>query len=158
MLAYERSKSAVRLKSFVHAPQKLIGFSLLFAMLGSVSPAQSLLEISQERDPAKRSELALAFADEALDHARDFYRQGAMEKGDAALENMTTALDTCMQSLTTSNKARLYKKAELKIAYLQRRLAGVVSDLNVQERGWAEQMQRRVEEIRGKILDGVMRK
>ena len=136
----------------------LIGFGLLFAMLSSVMPAQSLLEINQERNPEKRSEMALTYADEALDNARDYYLKGAMSKGDAALENMTHALDACMQSLAMENKAKFYKKAELKIAYLQRRLSGVISDISIQQRGWAEQTQRRVEEIHDKILDGVMRK
>ena len=138
---------------------KVVEISLLFVMLSSVMSAQSLLgEINQEHDPVKRSDLALSLAGESFDHARDFYQKGAMEKGDAALENMTSALDACVQSLAASNKARFYKKAELRVAFLQRRLNGLVEDLGVQERGWAEQTKRKLEEIHDKILDGVMRK
>lgn len=138
---------------------KPLKISLLLVMFGSVMAAQSLLgEINQERDPAKRSELALSAADESFDHARDFYQKGAIEKGDAALENMTSALDVCVQSLAVSNKARFYKKAELRIAYLQRRMSGLVEDLSIQERGWAEQTKRKLEAIHDRILDGVMRK
>jgi hypothetical protein len=137
----------------------MIKISLLFVMLSSVMAAQSLLgEINQERDPAKRSELALTLADESFDHARDFYQKGAMEKGDAALENMTSALNVCVQSLAVSNKVKFYKRAELKVAYLQRRMGSLVDDLGVQERGWAEQTKRKLEEIHDKILDGVMKK
>lgn len=138
---------------------KAVEISLLLVMFSSLVPAQSLLgEINQEHDPAKRSELALSLADESFDHARDFYQKGAVEKGDAALENMTSALDACVQSLAISNKARFYKKAELKVAYLQRRMDGLVADLSIQERGWAEQTKRKLEAIHDKILDGVMRK
>jgi hypothetical protein len=138
---------------------KTLKISLLSVMLTSAMAAQSLLgELSQERDPVKRSELALYLADESFDHARDFYQKGAMEKGDAALENMTSALDACVQSLALSNKAKFYKRAELKVAYLQRRMSNLVDDLGVQERGWAEQTKRKLEDIHDRILDGVMRK
>lgn len=137
----------------------MIRLSLLFVMLSSVMAAQSLLgELNQERDPAKRSELALLLADESFDHARDFYHKGSMDKGDAALENMTSALSACVQSLAVSNKIKFYKRAELKVAFLQRRMGSLVDDLGVQERGWAEQTRRKLEEIHDKILDGVMRK
>ena len=132
---------------------------LLLVVLSSLLPAQSLIAtINQEHDPGKRSELALSVADESFAHARDFYQQGAIEKGDAALENMTTALDVCVQSLAICNKVRLYKRAELKVAFLQRRMSGLLADLSTQERGWAEQTKRKLEQIHDKILDGVMRK
>ena len=132
---------------------------LLLVVLSSLLPAQSLIAtINQEHDPGKRSELALSMADESFDNARGYYDKGAIDKGDAALDNMTHALDVCVQSLAVSNKARLYKKAEMKVAYLQRRMSNLVSDLGVEERGWAEQTKRRLEEIHDKLLDGVMRK
>jgi hypothetical protein len=132
---------------------------LLLVILSSVMPAQSLVAtINQEHDPAKRSELALSLADESFDNARGYYDKGAIDKGDSALENMTSALDVCVKSLEISNKARLYKRAELKVAYLQRRMSGLLGDLSVSERGWAEQTKRKLEEIHDKILDGVMRK
>jgi len=132
---------------------------LLLVMLSPVLPAQSLVAtINQERDPGKRSELALSMADESFDNARGYYDKGVIDKGDAALENMTSALDLCVQSLAVSNKIRLYKRAELKVAYLQRRMSGLLGDLSVSERGWAEQTKRKLEEIHDKILDGVMRK
>lgn len=138
---------------------RMVGFGLSFVMFSCLLPAQSMLgEINQERDPTKRAELALDLADESFDNARGFYQKGAMQKGDAALENMTTALDACAQSLAISNKARFYKKAELRIAFLHRRMSGLVDDLSIQERGWAEQSMRKLEEIHDKILDGVMRK
>ena len=56
------------------------------------------------------------------------------------------------------NKARFYKKAELKVALLQRRLSGLTDELSILERGWAEQTGRKMEEIHEKLLDGVMRK
>jgi hypothetical protein len=140
----------------------LIRFWELVALVLTISyslSAQSFLaELQSQRDPGKRSDMALAFATESFDTARDFYTKGEIQKGDAALENMTSALNSCVDSLAITNKARLYKKAELKVAYLQRRMTSLKEEVGVQERGWAEFTARKLEEIHDKILAGVMRK
>lgn len=121
--------------------------------------AQSFLdELKAERDPGRRSELALAFADNAFDMARDFYSKGEVHKGDAQLEDMMNALNECTTSLEMAHKAKFYKKAELHVAYLQRRMKGLLDDIEIQQRGWAEYTERKLDEIHDKLLDGVMRK
>ena len=132
---------------------------LLAAAFAVSASAQTFLaEINSEHDPAKRAELALSFADESFDTAKVHYRKGDIHQGDVALENMTSALNACVESVASANKAKFYKKAEMKVAFLQRRLSGLMEDLSITERGWAEQTARRVEEIHSKLLDGVMRK
>ena len=139
--------------------RKLIEVTLLLIGCTPLLAAQSLLdELKAEHDPAKRSELALNFADTAFDNARDFYTKGEIDKGDAQLDNMTTALNECVVSLAIAHKAKFYKRAELKVAYLQRRMQGLLDDIALQRRGWAEQTQRKLDEIHDKLLDGVMRK
>jgi hypothetical protein len=120
---------------------------------------QSLLtDLKSEHDPGRRVELALSFADESFDAARSLYQKGDVHQGDVALENMTRALNACVDSLAAANKVKFYKKAELKVAMLQRRLSGLTDELSILERGWAEQTSRRMEEIHEKLLEGVMRK
>jgi hypothetical protein len=140
----------------------LIRFWQLAALLLTIScslSAQSFLaELQLQHDPGKRSDMALNFATASFDTARDFYVKGEIQKGDAALENMTSALNSCVDSLAVMNKARLYKKAELKVAYLQRRMASLKEEVDVQQRGWAEFTARKLEEIHDKVLAGVMRK
>jgi len=127
--------------------------------LGTILRAQSLIsDIKAERDPAKRSEKALSIADECFSSAHQFYDKGQINKGDAELENMMTALKECVVSLDTVHKAKYYKKAEMNVADLQRRLSGLLDDLSLQERGWAEYTSRKLDEVHDKILDGVMRK
>jgi hypothetical protein len=138
---------------------RLVGVSLLILTCGPVGRAQSFLaELAAEHDPVRRSEKALALADMAFDNARDFYKKGEIQKGDAQLENMANALNDCLQSLERAHKATFYKKHELKVSHLQRRLDGILLDLQVHERGWAEYTQRRLYEIHDKLLNGVMRK
>jgi polyhydroxyalkanoate synthesis regulator phasin len=136
-----------------------VQLGLLTAAFAISASAQSFLaELKSERDPGKRAEMALSFADESFDSATTSYHKGEIHKGDVALENMTTALNECVQSVAEANKSKFYKKAEMKVAMLQRRLTDLLDDLSVTERGWAEQTSRRVEEIHSKLLDGVMRK
>jgi len=131
---------------------------LVLIVASSVSGQSFQADLKSEHDPVRRSELALTFADVSFDTARTFYTKGEVEKGDAQLENMTNALNACVDSLAAVNKARFYKKAEMKVANLQRRLSDLVTELNVQERGWAEYTNRKLEEIHDKMLNGVMRK
>jgi hypothetical protein len=122
-------------------------------------PGQSFLaELKLQHDPAKRSEMALGFADELFDNAQSSYGKGQISKGDADLESMTKVLNACLDSLAAANKSRSYKKAEMKVAYLQRRLSDLVNNMGIQERGWAEYTGRKLDEIHDKLLNGVMRK
>lgn len=138
---------------------KLFALSLLAITSVAVLQAQSFVDdLKAEHDPARRSELALAFADTAFDTARDFYTKGEVHKGDAQLEDMTNALNQCVNSLEEARKAKFYKKAELRVAYLQRRMKGLLDEIELQQRGWAEYTERKLDEIHDKLLDGVMRK
>ena len=138
---------------------KAVHLGLLAAAFAVSASAQAFLtEIKSEHDPVKRVEMALSFADESFDSAKTNYHKGEIHEGDKALENMTSALNACVESVAATNKAKFYKKAEMKVAMLQRRLSGLMDDISITERGWAEQTARRVEEIHSKLLDGVMRK
>ncbi|MGI8960811.1 MAG: hypothetical protein ACR2IV_13815 [Bryobacteraceae bacterium] len=136
---------------------QLVVLTLGFASF--VQAQQSFLAgLEAEHDPARRSDKALSLADAAFDNARELYTKGEIKRGDAELDYMTSALKECVGSLQTAHKARFYKKAELRVAYLQRRMQGLLDDLSVQERGWAEYTQRKLDDIHDKLLEGVMRK
>jgi hypothetical protein len=138
---------------------KVLEIGVLILAFAGLVPAQAFLaELKLQHDPAKRSEMALSFADELFDNARNSYGKGEISKGDADLESMTKVLNACVDSLAAANKSRSYKKAELKVAHLQRRLSDLVNDMGIQERGWAEYTSRKLDEIHDKLLSGVMRK
>lgn len=132
---------------------------LLLAGSVSLCPGQAFLsELKSEHDPSKRSELALDFADEAFAMAKAQYAKGSVHQGDALLDQMTAALQECASSLDSAHKAKYYKRAEMKVAFLQRRMQGLLDDLGAEERGWAEITNRKIDEIHDKLLEGVMRK
>ena|SRR5438552_1556348 len=146
-------KNSLNFTTMIQASLLLLGFASF------VQAQQSFLaELEAVHDPARRSDKALMFADAAFDNAREFYSKGEVKKGDAELENMTNALKECVGSLQVAHKARFYKRAELKVAYLQRRMQGLLDDVSVQQRGWVEYTQRKLDEIHDKLLEGVMRK
>jgi len=139
--------------------KRLIETGFLFLACCSIAFSQSFLaELRSEHNPVKRSTMALSFADIAFENAHEFYTNGDFEKGDAQLEYMTNALNECVASLAIARKGRFYKKAELNVADLQRRLQGLLDDIALPRRGWAEQTSRRLDDIHDKLLDGVMRK
>ncbi|MBV8809297.1 MAG: hypothetical protein JO033_11545 [Acidobacteriaceae bacterium] len=139
-------------------PMKLIEWTLIFSF-ASCAPAQSFIaELSTEHDPGRRSQRALVLADSAFDDARDYYNKGDFDKGDASLEAMTGALNVCVESLQAARKAKFYKKAEMNVALLQRRMSSLLEDIDLQERGWAEQTNRTLDQIHDKLLAGVMGK
>lgn len=145
--------------TFTQFPHKLSEASLVFLLCICTLQAQSLLsELKAEQNPQKRSEKALAFADAAFENAHEYYLNGQIQKGEAQLDDMTKALTQCVESLQEAHKGRYYKKAEMNVANLQRRLDGLLSDLSVQNRGWAEYTSRKLDEIHDKLLNGVMSK
>ena len=134
-------------------------FACALLLFTTMVRAQSLLsEVKAEHDPCKRSLKALDVANTAFNSAHDEYTKGLVNKGDEDLETMMKALQECVSSLDTAHKARYYKKAEMDVALLQRRMQSLLDDISVQQRGWAEYTQRKLEEVHDKLLDGVMRK
>ena len=96
---------------------KAIQLGLIAATFAFSASAQSFLaELKLEHDPGRRVELALSFADESFDSAKTNYHKGDIHEGDEALDNMTSALNACVESVAAANKAKFYKKAEMKVA------------------------------------------
>jgi hypothetical protein len=116
------------------------------------------VDFREERDPAKRSERFLEAAEAAFDGARAAYTKDDAHTGDAQLDEMVSALQNCVSTLDAVHKSRLYKRAEMRVASLQRRLLNLLDDISVPQRGWAEQTGRKLEEIHDKLLEGAMKK
>ena len=128
------------------------------ALAASLYAQAPMGELKAEHDPVKRADKAVALAETAFDNARALYDKGEVEKGDAQLEDMMNELNECVSSLNAAHKAKFYKKPEMRVAYLQRRMSGLLDDLGIQVRGWAEYTQRKLEEVHDKLLEGAMRK
>ncbi len=134
----------------------LSAMGLFPARLATAHPVQ--VDFREEHDPGKRSDKFLEAAEAAFDNARAAYTKDDVHTGDAQLDGMVSALQNCVSTLDTAHKNRLYKRAEMRVASLQRRLQNLLDDISVTQRGWAEQTGRKLEEIHDKLLEGAMKK
>lgn len=133
--------------------------AILLLVVAAFAVAQSDLdEVRAERNPGRRSELAMDMADEALDRARDFYRSGDQRRGEEQLVAVDKLADECLSSVQQAHKSKYTKKAELKVAALSRRVNSLVDDLGYEQRDKAREVHAHLEEIHDKLLAGVMGK
>lgn len=139
----------------------VMGTSLLSSgVLPPLTTAAAAAQVDprDEHDPAKRSEKFLESAEAAFDNARSAYAKDDVHTGDAQLDEMITALQNCLSTLQPVHKSRLYKRAEMRVASLQRRLQSLLDEISITQRGWAEQTGRKLEDIHDKLLEGAMKK
>lgn len=121
-----------------------------------------IASVKAEPDLEKRSELALANADEQIDAARQAYGTADMKAQQAALDEIRDSVETSYEALEHTNKAprksRYYKRAELKVQALLRRLKSLRDDVNVEDRIAVESVMKRVQEIHDELLTEIMSK
>jgi hypothetical protein len=121
-----------------------------------------IASVKAEADLEKRSELALANADEQVDAARRAYSAADMKAQQAALDEVRESVETSYEALEHTNKAprksRYYKRAELKVQALLRRLRTLRDDVNVDDRGAVESVMKRLQEIHDELLIEIMSK
>jgi hypothetical protein len=133
----------------------------LFVVLvaAALLSAQSALDaVRAERNPGRRSEMAMSMADEALDRAREFYRSGDSKRGEEQLTVVEKLADECLSSVEEAHKSKYTKKAELRMAALARRVDSLADDLGYDQRSKARELHSHLEEIHDKLLAGVMSK
>ena len=124
--------------------------------------ALDLASIKVEPNLEKRSELALNYANTALDQARDAYSLGDAAKMGAALEEVGGSVDLAYDSLSEAGKdprgSRFFKRAELRTRELLRRLEGMRDTVNFEDRSVVEKIRDRVVEVHDNLLNGIMSK
>ena len=124
--------------------------------------ALDLNAIRNEPNLEKRSDLALDYANTALDAARDAYNAGDDAKWQSSLKEVTESVELSWHSLTDSGKyARNnghFKHAELKTRELLRRLDGLRDLVSSDDRAAVEKVRARVAEIHDDLIQGIMGK
>ena len=121
-----------------------------------------IASIKVEPDLEKRSELALANADSQIDVARQAYGTSDMKTVQAALDEIQASVETSYDALEHTNKqprkSKYYKRAELKVLALLRRLTTFRNDMSVDDRGSADSVIKRLQEIHDQLLVEIMSK
>ena len=127
--------------------------------------------MKSEPDAARRSELALSNADHEVDAARQAFQGGDLKAEQSALEELVDSVELSLESLHQSRqsprKSKHYKRAELKLSALLRRLNSLRDEVDAEERPVVEKAagQRPTSARRGALgdheqeeeLSGIMR-
>jgi hypothetical protein len=125
--------------------------------------AWDLASVKSEPNLEKRSDLALEYASQSLDRAREAYAAGDVPSGQTALEEVRESVEVAYQSLQDTGKdarrsPKFFKRAELKTRELLRRLEGVKQTLSFDDRPVIEKVRARVNEVHDDLLTGLMSK
>jgi hypothetical protein len=119
-----------------------------------------LAAVKAEPDLNHRSELALLNADEKIDAARQAYQAGN-EAGEAAdIQEVGDSVALCYASLEQTHgaprKSRYYKKAELKVSALMRRLSAFRDEVSFEFRPKVDMVLKQVSDIHDELLADIM--
>lgn len=131
-------------------------FLLLWLAFADIAATKS------EPDPLRRSELAIANADRAVDAARQAYSSADVSAERGALAEIRESVELCYDSLHQTNetprRSKYYKRSEQKVQALVRRLNTLRNDVDVEDRGAVETVIKRLEEIHDQLLVEIMSK
>ena len=121
-----------------------------------------LASVQAEPDLAKRSELALANADQTIDAARQAWTGGDLQAVESALNEIRQSVEISYDSLHQSREhprsSKFYKRCELKTLSLLRRLNTLRDDVDVENREMVEAVVKRLRELHDELLTDIMTK
>jgi len=125
--------------------------------------ALDLTGIKAEPRLEKRSQLALEFADSALDSARDLYKKGELDACRTALGEVEAGVQLSYDSLMATGKdprrnSGPFKNAEKSTRQILRRLDNLSDLMSAFDRGAVEPVQHTVSDIHDKLITGIMGK
>lgn len=123
--------------------------------------AQDLESVRAERDPEKRYRAALDVAWKAVDDARKHVQAGDQEPFTAALDRVLAGVRLCDETLRATGKdpsrnPKHFKRAELRIRDLLRRLRSLHEEAGFENREPVEQTRVKVQQIHDELLLDIM--
>jgi hypothetical protein len=110
-----------------------------------------------------RAELALENANEAIDKAKQYAVDSQFDKLHLAVVEVQQSVELCQESLTATGKdprknTRQFKKVEMRIHQLTRRLKGFEDEVSVEDKPVIHKVAERLEEINDEIVGGIFSK
>lgn len=119
-----------------------------------------LAAVNAEPDLEKRSELALVNADHDIDAARKSYTDGNQQETQAALKELSESVDLSYASLQQSHKeprkSKYYKRAEMQLQGIMRRLKGLRDDVEYETRPAVDAVLKKVSDVHDQIIADIM--
>ncbi|MEO8097796.1 MAG: hypothetical protein ABI811_08855 [Acidobacteriota bacterium] len=123
--------------------------------------ALDLGSVKSEPKLEKRSELALQYANTAIDAARTAYQDGRFEQTEAALGEVKDAVALSYDSLLATGKnprksSGPFKNAEKATRELLRRLAGLRDLMSSVDHSVVDPVVEQVTSVHNQLLEGIM--
>jgi hypothetical protein len=119
-----------------------------------------LAAVKAEPDLDKRSELALVNADHDIDEARKASTDGNPQTLQAALTEVAASVDLSYESLQETHKeprkSKYYKRAEIQLQALMRRLNGLRDDVGYLSRPAVDSVLKKVSDVHDRIISDIM--
>jgi hypothetical protein len=119
--------------------------------------------VKSEPNPEKRSDLALAHAEQEIDAAKKAYDAEDLAAFRRSVEEVAELADISSDSLESTGKRarrspKYFKRAEQKLLVLLRRLDSLEKDVSLEDRDLVTSVRKRVASIHESILNDIMTK
>ena len=118
--------------------------------------------VKAEPDLEKRSEAALANAEHEMDEARKAYNGGDDQATQSALKELAESVDVSYDALeharTPPRKSKYYKRAEMRVEALIRRLTGFRDEVSYEIRPQVEDVMKKVSDVHDELIADIMSK
>lgn len=136
---------------------------LLSLVLAGFAAGADLEAIKAEPNLERRSERALENGKRAVEDARAAFNAGDFAKMQAALNEVAESVDVSYDALSETGKhprksPKYFKKAEMAIGDMLRRLKSLESDASVEDRPMVQKTEQQLHEIRDNLVSGIMSK
>ena len=140
-----------------------IALALLWSLFAASLWAIDLNAVQQEPNPEKRNQLAIEFANSALDAARTAYQANDLDKTRASLDETGEAVTLAYDSLKQTGKEarrdpKFFKRTELATRQMLRRIEGMAEAMNFEDRSLIDKLRERVTSIHEDLLQDIMAK
>lgn len=134
---------------------------VLFLFIAAAAQAD-LNSVKTEANLERRSELALEYANSAVDDAKNTYEQEPKDLA-AHLDEVRQAVELSYKSLQDTGKAarrrpKYFKRAEMRIRALVKRLDNLEREVAYEDRGTVLSAKKRLEEVRDQMVLDIMSK
>jgi hypothetical protein len=143
--------------------RQMTGPALVWAFAAASLWALDLNSVQQEPNLEKRNQLAIEWANSALDTARTAYQANDVDKTRASLDEAGDAVDLAYSSLKQTGKEarrdpKFFKRTELATRQMLRRIEGIAEGMNFEDRSLVDKLRERVTAIHESLLQDIMAK
>jgi hypothetical protein len=140
-----------------------VSLALLWWVFVASLWAIDLNSVQQEPNLEKRNQLAMEFANSALDAARTAYQANDMDKTRASLDEVGDAVTLAYDSLKQTGKEarrdpKFFKRTELATREMLRRMEGMSESMSFGDRSLLNKVRDRVAAIHDNLLQDIMAK